>query len=121
MSRHEGDMSDAVILDQIGELAGGISDERTRVLVDNVVSALQLEPQPIPRGILGTVLEAVALNPQPLPPSERAGDVTLDTEPPSPAPDDVVLNPEPIPPGILRTVLEAVVLNPQPLPPAHPV
>jgi hypothetical protein len=117
MSSHEGDTSDAVILDQIRELAAGISDERTRVLMHNVASALKLSPQPIPRGILGTVLEAVALNPQPLPPSERADIVTSDTAPLAPGRDEVALNPQPIPPGILRTVLEAVALNPQPLPP----
>ena len=102
MSRYGGDMSDSAILDQIGELAGGITDERTRMLVDSVVDAMRHEPEPIPRGILGSVLEAIALNPQPLPPH-----------------DDDALNPQPIPPGMLRTVLEAVALNPQPLPPAE--
>ncbi|HSK91805.1 MAG TPA: hypothetical protein VK875_10880 [Euzebyales bacterium] len=109
MSSHQGDTHDAAILDQIHGLAERISDERTRILMHNVVGALRATPKPIPRGVLGSVLEAVALNPQPLPPS--AGDVTVDVEPPPGA------NESTLPPEILRTVLEAVALNPQPLPP----
>ena len=68
MSSSEGAASDAEILSQIRQLAGGLADERTRKLMQNVTGALELNPQPIPPGILRTVLERVALNPQPLPP-----------------------------------------------------
>ena len=68
MSSYEGAGPDAAILAQIRELAAGISDDRTRVLLENVTGALELNPQPLPPGSLRTVLEAVALNPQPLPP-----------------------------------------------------
>lgn len=44
--------SDAAILGQIRELATGISDERTRAVLQNVSGALELNPQPIPPGIL---------------------------------------------------------------------
>ena len=104
--------SDAAILGQIRELATGISDERRRAVVRNVCGALELNPQPIPPGILRIVVEAIALNPQPLPPVEDDAWVT-------PSPDDLQLNPQPIPPGVLRTVLEAIALNPQPLPPVE--
>jgi hypothetical protein len=71
MSSYEGG-ADAAILEQIRELAAGISDERTRLVMQNVTGALALNPQPLPPGILRTVLEAVALNPQPLPPEPEA-------------------------------------------------
>jgi hypothetical protein len=103
--------SDAAILGQIRELAAGISDERIRAVLYNVSGALELNPQPIPPGILRIVREAIALNPQPLPPAETATSVSRE-------PEEVALNPQPIPPGVLRTVLEAIALNPQPLPPA---
>jgi hypothetical protein len=69
MSSEEGVATDAEILNQIRQLAAGISDERTRRIIQNTTGALQLNPQPIPPGVLRSVLEAVALNPQPLPPS----------------------------------------------------
>ncbi len=98
MSSYEGAASDAVILGQIRELAAGISDQRTRALLQNVTGALELDPQPIPPGILRTVLEAIALNPQPLPPSQAADEVELNPQPLPPGPDDVALNPQPLPP-----------------------
>jgi hypothetical protein len=82
MSSHERASSDAEILAQIRELAANVSDERTRLVMQNVTDALALNPQPIPPGILKDVTDALALNPQPLPP------------------------------GILRTVLEAVAVVP---------
>ena len=69
MSSAEGRASDAQILSQIRQLAAGLSDERTREIMQNTTGALELNPQPIPPGVLRSVLEAVALNPQPLPPS----------------------------------------------------
>ena len=82
---YEATASDAAILAQIRELAAGLSDERTRILAQNLMSALELNPQPLPPEMLRTVLEAVALdlrpqevaglNPQPLPP-EPPEDVT---------------------------------------------
>jgi hypothetical protein len=42
------------------------------LLVQKATGALEVDPQPIPAGILRTVLERVALNPQPLPPSAAA-------------------------------------------------
>jgi hypothetical protein len=86
MTNYEGRPSDAAILAQMRELAGRISDERTRVLAQNVISALELNPQPLPPAMLRTVLEALALdlqpqkaaglNPQPLPPEERPETLT---------------------------------------------
>jgi hypothetical protein len=69
MSSEEAAASDAEILNQIRHLAAGISDERTRRIIQNTTGALELNPQPIPPGVLRSLLEAVALNPQPLPPS----------------------------------------------------
>jgi hypothetical protein len=69
MSSEKGTASDAEILNQIRQLAAGISDERTRRIIQNTTGALELNPQPIPPGVLRSLLEAVALNPQPLPPS----------------------------------------------------
>jgi len=71
MSSEKGTASDAEILNQIRQLAAGISDERTRRIMQNTTGALELNPQPIPPGVLRSVLEAVALNPQPLPPVEE--------------------------------------------------
>jgi hypothetical protein len=105
-----GSGSDAAILDQIRDLAAGLSDERSRAVLQNVVGALELNPQPLPPGILRIVVEAIALNPQPLPPTPEDG--VGDPEP-------LALNPQPIPPGVLRTVLETIALNPQPLPPVE--
>jgi len=68
MTSHEGSGTDAAILGQIRELAGQISDERTRKVVQNVTDAMQRDPEPLPPGGLRSVIEAVALNPQPLPP-----------------------------------------------------
>lgn len=112
MDSSDGPTSDAAILEQIRELAAGISDERTRAVLQNVSGALHLNPQPIPPGILRIVVEAIALNPQPLPPVEEAATSSVE-------PAQVALNPQPIPPGVLRTVLEAIALNPQPLPPVE--
>lgn len=112
MDSHDGPSSDAAILGQIRELAAGISDERIRAVLHNVSRALELNPQPIPPGILRIVVEAIALNPQPLPPAEDVASSLVERE-------DVALNPQPIQPGVLRTVLEAIALNPQPLPPAQ--
>jgi hypothetical protein len=69
MSSEEAAASDAEILNQIRHLAAGISDERTRRIIQNTTGALELNPQPIPPSVLRSLLEAVALNPQPLPPS----------------------------------------------------
>jgi hypothetical protein len=73
MSSYSGGASDAEILNQIRELATGIADERARALLTNVTGALELNPQPLPPGMLRTVLEAIALNPQPLPPRPEEG------------------------------------------------
>jgi hypothetical protein len=75
MSMENTPASDADILSQIRQLAEGISDERTRKIIQNTTGALELNPQPIPPGVLRSLLEAVALNPQPLPPSEDHGPV----------------------------------------------
>ena len=91
MDSYDGPNSDAAILGQIRELAAGISDERTRIVLHNVSGALELNPQPIPPGILRIVVEAIALNPQPLPPAEEAASSSAERE-------DVALNPQPLPP-----------------------
>ncbi len=84
MSSYEGD---AAILGQVRELADGIADEPTRAMLQNVIEALRLNPQPLPPEAMEKLSDALKLNPQPLPPSS------------------------------LRTILEKVALNPQPLPP----
>ena len=84
MTNYEGGPSDAAILAQMRELAGRISDERTRLLAQSLTGALELNPQPLPPAMLRTVLEALALqpqevaglNPQPLPPEERPETLT---------------------------------------------
>lgn len=101
--------SDSTILQQIRELAEGLSDSRSRAVISNVVGALELNPQPLPPGIVRIVLEAIALNPQPLPPVEGSGAISVESSPGDAAPSA---------PAVLRTVLEAIALNPQPLPPA---
>ena len=73
MTSYETHPADAAILEQIRELAGRISDERTRRIIENVTDVMQLNPQPLPPAALRAVLEAVALNPQPLPPSPDPG------------------------------------------------
>ena len=75
MSSAEGAASDAEILNQIRQLATGISDERTAKSYKHN-RALELNPQPIPLRVLRSLLEAVALNPQPLPPSSVDGTET---------------------------------------------
>ena len=60
----------------------------------------ELNPQPLPPGIVRIVLEAIALNPQPLPPAEGGEVQELDRDMPS------------IPPAVLRTVLEAIAAEP---------
>ncbi len=77
-SSYEGGTSDAAILSQIRELAGGLADERTRALMQNITGALELNPQPLPPEMLRTILEAIALNPQPLPPQGRTDAVGRD-------------------------------------------
>jgi len=96
--------SDGAVLMRIRELASALSDERSRAVLVNVVGALELNPQPLPPGIVRIVLEAIALNPQPLPPAEGGEVQEIDRDMPS------------IPPAVLRTVLEAIALNPRPLP-----
>jgi hypothetical protein len=62
---------DVAILNQIRELASGMSDQRSKAILGSVIDAVALNPQPLPprvHEILKSVLEAVALNPQPLPP-----------------------------------------------------
>lgn len=69
-SAEAGDRDDA-ILQEIHELAASLSDERSQAIVQNVVSGLPLNPQPLPPVVgdfLRSVIDAVALNPQPLPP-----------------------------------------------------
>ena len=61
---------------------------------------LELNPQPLPPGIVRIVLEAIALNPQPLPPAEDGEVQEIDRDMPS------------IPPAVLRTVLEAIACEP---------
>jgi hypothetical protein len=101
-------VSDGAILRQIRELAGGLSDQRSRSVLCNVIGALELNPQPLPPGIVRILLEAIALNPQPLPPAEDTPAISV---------EQVGRDTPPIPPAVLRTVLEAIALNPQPLPP----
>ncbi len=62
---------DAAILDEISELAGGISDERTQAILKSVIEAVALNPQPLPprtHELLQSIIDAMALNPQPPPP-----------------------------------------------------
>lgn len=71
MNSPEGVGDDGAVLAEIRELAGGLSDERTKVIVQTVLDAVALNPQPIPPGIqqiFQSVIDAIALNPQPLPP-----------------------------------------------------
>jgi hypothetical protein len=75
------------------------------------LSALPLNPQPLPPGIVKDthVITRDALNPQPLPPIVQ-DDHLHERE---------ALNPQPLPPGIVEDdrVHERDALNPQPLPP----
>ena len=67
MSKHP----DAAVLDQIRELVGNLSDQRSRAILKPVIDAVALNPQPLPprtHDLLKAVIDAVALNPQPLPP-----------------------------------------------------
>lgn len=71
MTSAEGVDADVAILNQIRDLAGELSDERSRRVVRTVVDAVALNPQPLPpatQDILRSIIDAVALNPQPLPP-----------------------------------------------------
>lgn len=60
---------DVAVLNEIRELTGRISDERTQSLLRSVIDAVALNPQPLPPRA-HQLLQAVvnALNPQPLPP-----------------------------------------------------
>ena len=63
--------ADAAILDQIRELAAELSNDTSRGIVETVVDAVALNPQPLPPRageIVRLFFDAVALNPQPLPP-----------------------------------------------------
>jgi hypothetical protein len=40
--------SDRAILDEIRALAGGLRDDRAKVIIQNVVDAVALNPQPLP-------------------------------------------------------------------------
>lgn len=71
MSTPDHSPPDAAILNEIRELAGSISDERTQAILESVIDAVALNPQPLPpktHKLLRSVIDAVALNPQPLPP-----------------------------------------------------
>jgi hypothetical protein len=62
---------DRAILDEIRTLAGRLGDDRLKAIVQNVVDAVRLNPQPLPpelERLLRSFVDAVALNPQPLPP-----------------------------------------------------
>jgi hypothetical protein len=61
--------ADAVILDQIRDLADNLSDQRNKQILGSVIDAVALNPQPLPPAT-HDILEAImdALNPQPLPP-----------------------------------------------------
>ena len=62
---------DRAILNDIHALAGRLGDNRMKVIVQNVVDAVALNPQPLPpllERLLRSFVDAVALNPQPLPP-----------------------------------------------------
>jgi hypothetical protein len=62
---------DRAILDEIRMLAGRLGDDRVKAIVQNVIDAVGLNPQPLPPAIarlLRSFIDAVALNPQPLPP-----------------------------------------------------
>lgn len=62
---------DAAILEEIRALAANLSDEQARGILESVVDAVALNPQPLPprfADILRSFVDAVALNPQPLPP-----------------------------------------------------
>ena len=85
MSSYEGD---AAILGQVRELAAGLSDDPARKVLQNVVDALALNPQPLPPGTVEKLSDALKLNPQPLPPENLRSIL-----------DVVALNPQPIPPG----------------------
>ena len=52
---------DRAILDEIRMLAGRLGDDRVKAIIQNVIDAVGLNPQPLPPA-------TVALNPQPLPP-----------------------------------------------------
>ena len=41
---------DVAILNEIRALAGGISDERTQIILQSVIDVVALNPQPIPPG-----------------------------------------------------------------------
>ncbi len=78
MTIQEGHHPDVAILAGIRELAAGLSDERAQGIVNAVLDAVALNPQPLPpepppeavrvQAIVRLVRDAVALNPQPLPP-----------------------------------------------------
>ena len=63
--------ADAAILEQIRGLTANLSDERARGILQSVIDAVALNPQPLPpqfQDIFQSFVDAVALNPQPLPP-----------------------------------------------------
>ena len=63
--------NDRAILNDIRALAGRVGDHRVKVIVQNMVDAVALNPQPLPPDVerlLRSFVDAVALNPQPLPP-----------------------------------------------------
>ena len=54
------------ISSEMRELTGGISDNRTQVILQSVIDAVALNAQPLPPGvqeILQSVIDAVTLNP----------------------------------------------------------
>lgn len=71
MTSPQGAAGDAAILDEIRGLAASLSDERTQGILQSVIDAVALNPQPLPprfHEIFQSFVDAVALNPQPLPP-----------------------------------------------------
>jgi hypothetical protein len=73
MARLKKRSSDAAVLREIRELTGTISNKRTKVILQSMVDAVALNPQPLPPRAYN-VLRAVvnALNPQPLPPIDSS-------------------------------------------------
>ena len=81
-------------------------------LRDTLTTLIDLNPQPLPPGIVDSI--RIELNPQPLPPRVFLNPQPL---PPRLFRDLLDLNPQPLPPGIVATFSDLVALNPQPLPP----
>ena len=62
---------DAAILQEIRGLTTNLADEQAQGILQSVIDALALNPQPLPprfQDIFQGFVDAVALNPQPLPP-----------------------------------------------------